>query len=378
MKIGILGCKGIPNNHGGYEQFAAYLSKGLVKKGHEIYVYNSHKHPYQKKTWHGAHIIHQFDPEYLIGPTGQFVYDFNSILDARKRKFDILLQLGYLSNSVWHRLLPKKDSVIATNMDGLEWKRSKWSKKTQLFLKWAEKLAAKSSHYLIADSVGIQTHLKNTYQKNSIYIAYGAHIFNEPSEQVLGDYGLKIHGYDMIIARLEPENNIEAILDGYLNTNINRQIIVVGSYTTKYGNYLTEKFNDKRIHFLGGIYDISVLNSLRYYSQLYFHGHSVGGTNPSLLEAMASNALICAHDNIFNRSILGNDAFYFRNQSDIAHTLLEVDKKKEENKLYNNHQKIRNIYNWDKIIDAYEKCFEEMLTQAAFQHAPIKISFNHE
>jgi len=162
MKIAILGTRGIPNNYGGFEQFAQYLSLGLVEKGHEVTVYNSHNHKFKDKSYHDVKIKHIFDPEYLIGTAGQFIYDFLSILDTRSKNYDIILQLGYTSSSVFFKLHPKNSTVI-TNMDGLEYKRSKYSKKVQKFLKWAESLAIKDSSLLVSDSLGIQKHLKNNY-----------------------------------------------------------------------------------------------------------------------------------------------------------------------------------------------------------------------
>src|SRR5689334_4059993 len=133
MKIAIIGTRGIPNRYGGFEQITEFLSEGLVKQNHSVYVYNSHTHPYQEKTWKGVHIIHCYDPEHRLGTAGQFIYDLNCILDARKRDFDILLFLGYTSSSVWQIFFPRK-SIIVSNMDGLEWKRSKYSRPVQRFL----------------------------------------------------------------------------------------------------------------------------------------------------------------------------------------------------------------------------------------------------
>ena len=160
MNIAIIGTRGIPNYYGGFEQCAEYLSVGLVRKGHKVTVYNSHAHPYKKSKWRGVHIIHCRDPENKIGTIGQFIYDFNCIRDLGKRKYDIVLQLGYTSSSVWGRLMPKK-TIVTTNMDGLEWKRSKYSKEVKKFLLYAEKLAVKFSDYLISDSIGIQTYLND-------------------------------------------------------------------------------------------------------------------------------------------------------------------------------------------------------------------------
>jgi len=148
-----------------------------------------------------------FDPEVTIGTPGQFVYDLNCIIDSRKRDFDIILQLGYTSNSLWHKLLPRNSKII-TNMDGMEWKRSKYGRSVQYFLKYAEKLAVKSSHLLIADSEVIQDYLMKTYQLPSTYIPYGADIFEEPDPEVLTNFGVTPRQYYLLIARMQPDNHI--------------------------------------------------------------------------------------------------------------------------------------------------------------------------
>src|SRR6185295_1994028 len=132
MKIAILGTRGIPYNYGGFEQFAVFLSKGLTALGHQIYVYSPHDHPYKESSWENVNLIHIYNPEKYTGNWGQFVYDLLCIVDSRKRKFDIIYQLGYTSSSVWGKLLPGK-SLIVTNMDGLEWKRTKYSNKVRKF-----------------------------------------------------------------------------------------------------------------------------------------------------------------------------------------------------------------------------------------------------
>ncbi len=362
MKIAILGTRGIPNYYGGFEQFAEFFSVFLAEKGHEVYCYNSHNHKFQEENYKGVHIIHKYDPEYKLGTFGQFIYDYNCIKDSRKRNFDIILQLGYTSNSIWFFLLPKKPVVI-TNMDGLEWKRSKYSWPVQQFLKVAEWLAAKTSNYLISDSLGIQKILKQRYGKESTYIAYGANLFNEPNAAVLNEYNLKEEGYNMIMARFEPENNLDMVLEGVvLNTNNTMPILVVGNHNTKYGTYLKNKFKGyKNIHFLGGIYNLEKLNNLRYFSNLYFHGHSVGGTNPSLLEAMASHCLICAHNNDFNKGVLKNNAFYFSNAKEVNKILNTVKKSDNLQIVQNNVTAIANNFNWQTINEQYLQLFKECL-----------------
>jgi hypothetical protein len=354
VKIAILGTRGIPNYHGGFEQFAEFFSLYLVGKGHEVVVYSSNNHPFKNNTFNGVEIIHKKDPEKQIGTMGQFIYDLNCILDSRKRKFDVILQLGYTSSSIWHWLLPKS-TIILTNMDGLEWKRSKYFKPVQKFLMFAEKLAVKSSDHLIADSIGIKEYLKAKYDVESYYIAYGADVFKEPNPNILAKFKVKPFQYNMLIARLEPENNIEIILDAVSKSNSKAPFLIIGKHdANNFGRYLKRKFKkETRIKFIGGIYDINVLNNLRYYSNLYIHGHSVGGTNPSLLEAMGSNALILAHENSFNKYILGEDAFYFKSMNDIKVCLDSISKSNYLHFVNNNILRVREKYNWPIINNKY-------------------------
>ncbi len=356
MKIAILGTRGIPNNYGGFEQFAEYLSMGLVTKGHFVTVYSSQNHPFQKSEWNGVNIYHIFDPEELLGTAGQFIYDFFCIMDSKKRNFDVILQLGYTSNSIWGWLLPKK-SVIVTNMDGLEWKRSKYSKTVRKFLEQAEGWAVNSSDYLISDSLGVKNYLKEKYRVDSEFIAYGATVFNHAEFESIGGQfpDLIPYKYDMLIARMEPENNIETILKAKINSKSKSPLLLIGNTDNKFGGFLKQTFSsDERIQFLGSIYDIQLLNNLRHYSNLYLHGHSVGGTNPSLLEAMASGALICAHNNVFNETILGTDALYFKNHEELTMVFNSIEKKYYMSYLENNYEKILRLYNWPLIINKYE------------------------
>ncbi|WP_028524696.1 DUF1972 domain-containing protein [Runella limosa] len=377
MKIAILGTRGIPNCYGGFEQFAEYLSEGLVNRGHLVTVYNSHSHPYQQSEWHKVRIVHCYDPEDKFGTIGQFIYDFNCIRHTRTQDYDIILQLGYTSSTIWGWLLPRKTSIVTTNMDGLEWSRSKYSKPVQKFLQFAEYLGIKFSDYLISDSIGIKEYLKKKYKIDSTYIPYGAFVFEDTNISILSKYNLETFGYDMLIARLEPENNIEMILEGVKNADTQRPFLVIGKHESNFGTYLKNKFrNNKNIHFLGGIYDINILNNLRFYSNLYFHGHSVGGTNPSLLEAMASHTLICAHNNIFNSSILGEDAFYFSTSYDIRDVINTKQKVDYSEYLASNCDKIKEYYSWDTIIAQYLHHFNSILKTSSSRVAKPNLAID--
>lgn len=351
MRIGILGTRGIPNEYGGFEQFAMHFAEYLVKEGMEVVVYNSSNHPYKKEQWRGVEIVSCFDPEPKIGSAGQFIYDLNSILNARKQKLDILFQMGYTSSSIWGFLFPKHTKVI-TNMDGQEWKRSKYSSLVQKFLKRAEKWAVRQSDELISDSRGIQDYLLNTYQVKSHFIAYGANEIQDFDPSVLEKYELNKSCYNLLIARLEPENNVETVIKGHSLGKFKR-LVIIGSLETKHGQYLKQKYG-KEVTFLGSNYNFSELNSLRHFSNYYFHGHSVGGTNPSLLEAMACGCSIIAHSNPFNRDVLENNAFYFDSPEDIK-TILTKDNSFPDSSILNNLKKIRTIYSFSSIHNSLKK-----------------------
>jgi glycosyltransferase involved in cell wall biosynthesis len=363
MKIGILGTRGIPNHYGGFEQFAEFFATYAASCGHEVSVYNSHIHPYKEKNFKGVQIVHCYDPENKIGTAGQFFYDLNCILDARKRDFDIILQLGYTSSSVWFSLHPK-NAIVITNMDGLEWKRTKYSKKVQKALQISERLAVKKSDYLIADSIGIQKYIKEKYQKESTYIAYGAHNFCNPNLEILREYKVEKENFNMIMARFEPENNLDMVLEGVAMAEDITPILVIGNHNTKYGTYLKNKFEAfSHIRFLGAVYNLDHLNNLRYYSNLYFHGHTVGGTNPSLLEAMASNALIAAHNNDFNKGVLKENAYYFSNADEVKKILNSIKKSDNLQFVASNYNAIASTYNWEKINEQYLQFFKQCLEQ---------------
>ncbi len=373
MKIGILGTRGIPNRYGGFEQFAERLSVDLAQRGHAVWVYNSHTHPVKDKIWEGVNRVLCFDPEFLLGTPGQFIYDLNCILDSRRRNFDIILQLGYTSSSIWHKLLPRRSKIV-TNMDGLEWQRSKYSRPARRFLQHAERLAVKSSDALIADSEAIGDYLGTKYKVKSFYIPYGAYPFLSPDENIPATYGVDPGRYFLVIARMQPDNHIAEIIKGVLDSgNQDCPLVIVGSTKNSYGAGLEKRYGSQIIRFLGPVFDKDHLDNLRYFSKLYFHGHSSGGTNPSLLEAMAASATICAHDNPFNREVLGDNGFYFKDQAGVAGVINMVFQESHREKaVRENLARIRDRFQWGRIIGEYEKLFTGLLHDKAKGHGKVQ------
>lgn len=374
MKIAFISTRGIPNNYGGFEQFAEYISVGLVKRGHEVVVYSPKFHPYREDNYKGVRIKHVYSPEKWMGSSaGSFFYDFLSLRDALKReRFDIIYEAGYTSivpAYIWFDVKNIRTPIFTTNMDGLEYKRTKFNKWVQKFLSWEERTTVRHSHYLIADNMGIHDYYKEKYGKECKFLAYGADIHDDYDESLLAEFGLRARDYYLLVVRLEPENNITMAIEGYLASNEcgRKPLVIVGKTNTPHGKELLVKYGSREgIRFVGGIYDFKKLNSVRYCSYAYFHGHSVGGTNPSLLEAMASGCYILAHDNIFNRAVLKGNAHYYGNAGSVTQLLDNIyalGGKYRERYVNANLEEIRSGYSWEKLVDEHEKYFEWLMEQ---------------
>lgn len=372
MKIAFISTRGIPNNYGGFEQFAECISVGLAERGHKVTVYSPHYHPYQGKEYKGVRIKHIYSPEkWMGGSVGSFFYDYACLKDALKKEdFDIIYEAGYTSIiPAYIRFNVKniKHPIFTTNMDGLEYKRTKFNKWVQKYVFWEERMAVKHSHYLIADNMGIQDYYKEKYGKESKFLAYGANIYDNYNEEYLKEYGLEANKYLLVIARLEPENNIIMAISGYIASDLygKMPLVIVGKTDTPYGKWLVEHYAKyEYVKFVGGIYDFDKINSVRHYSYAYFHGHSVGGTNPSLLEAMAAECFILSHDNIFNKAVLGENAIYYNDEKEIAGLLNNLGDcvvKYKKEYIENNLELIRSQYSWEKLVDEHEKYFQWIL-----------------
>tara|TARA_B100000767_G_scaffold106448_1_gene102199 strand:+ start:5038 stop:6138 length:1101 start_codon:yes stop_codon:yes gene_type:complete len=363
MKIAILGTRGIPNNYGGFEQCAEFLSVGLVEKGNQVTVYSPDFHPYKEKYYKGVSIIRKKSLKYFLGNSASnFIYDYLCFKDAVRKDFDIILELGLITSSLSIIFCNHKNKIIVTNLDGLEWKRSKWNMIIQKTTKMLEKYGVMHSDYLIADNIGIKNYIYDEYNRNSEFIPYGAIGNITPNSNCLIEFGLEPDNYLLTIARLEPENNLEMMFQAYIDSKIKVPYFVIGNHLTEYGDFLKDKYRGNDIFFLGGIFNKQYLDNIRYFSRYYLHGHSVGGTNPALIEAMASNTLILAHDNDFNRSVVKENAYYFKSASILSEILNDIEitnTKTEFTK--NNITRVDEFYRWPIIVNQYESYFKRIL-----------------
>lgn len=358
IHISITGSRGIPARYGGFETFAEEISQILVKHNLDVTVqcdpgsfhdnfYNNVRLLFSKKS----------------KSSGRIMYYFRGILWGLKNS-DIILVLGS-GGAVFYLLNFFYRKTIITNPDGLEYRRSKWPLPVKLYWRFSDFMTAKFSDYIVADSASIADHFKNRYKIEPARIGiieYGAHINSNFDEKVLEKYGLNHKKYYLVVCRFEPENNLHIILEGYLKADPAFKLVVVGNHSdNNYGKKLIKKFRSEKILFTGGIYDKPELAALRYSCRSYIHGHSVGGTNPSLLEAMASSNPVLCHDNVFNREVTGNRQVYFRNTEEFKENIIMIDKMDDNTlKGYGDaaRKRIEELYTWDIIGKKYMKFFD--------------------
>ncbi|MFC2116304.1 DUF1972 domain-containing protein, partial [Bacteroidota bacterium] len=332
-----------------------------------VIVYNSLRHSYKDNTYKGVDIIHKCLPDSWLGTGSQYIYDLFCLRDAIRLKADVIIECGYASAAPWYKVLRRGGIKLVTHMDGMEWKREKWNALTKNIFLRAENLAVRYSDVIVCDHPVIGDYYREMYSVSPEIIPYGAEIRKDFDLSILDELGLKSGSYYLLIARLEPENNIRMIIEGFLASGAGESLVVVGDYSGKHGRQIFRDFgNNKRLRFIGGVFDPKLLDHLRHYSKAYFHGHSVGGTNPSLLEAMAAGALVIAHDNPYNRWVLGENGGYFRYADEVTEHIIGIGKLERERDKYcrNNIERIRTDFQWDSVVNQYEQLFTRLIGSA--------------
>lgn len=317
----MLGTRGIPSAHGGFETFVQRLSLYLVNRGWNVTVYcqKTGRDRIVEKVWRGIHLV--YIPVAKDDALGSIIFDFKATIHALKREGSILV-FGYNTAlfSLFY-LLANRASMM--NMDGLEWRRGKWNAFQKAWLYFNERCGALFSDFLIADHPEIKNYLASYVDAEKItVIPYHTEQVIKPEENFIKPYGVTKRGYCLVIARPEPENSILEIVSAFSARPRGYQLVVLGKYCADvaYHQKVREAASEEVI-FPGAIYDKEVVDALRYYARLYLHGHTVGGTNPSLVEALAAGTPILAQDNHFNRWVAGNNSRYFKDDSDCQQQL---------------------------------------------------------
>lgn len=366
--ICILGIRGIPAAHGGFETFAESLAVYLRDRGWAVTVYcqESGRGPVFEDTWEGIRRVNV--PVKGEGPASTIVFDWKATNLAARESGGVILTLGYNTAVFCARLrIAGLPNVI--NMDGIEWKRAKWGTvaKTWFWLNdWA---GCWLGNHLVADHPEIKRHLETRVRGDKVtVIAYGADAIDAADEAPVRELGLTPGRFVTVIARAEPENSLLEIVSAFSRKRRDCTLVVLGKYDRghAYQRRVLEAASDE-VKFVGAIYDKAVVAALRYHSMLYVHGHQVGGTNPSLVEALGAGNAVLAHDNRFNRWVAGDGAAYFGGVDECASAFDTLLNNKAGLTCMQDasRERHRAAFTWDKILGDYEALLAGYLQAAA-------------
>jgi glycosyltransferase involved in cell wall biosynthesis len=358
----ILGTRGIPAKHGGFETFAEKIAIELTRRGWKVIVYCqlSSCSEGQLKNWYGVDLVHI--PVRDDGAFSSIVFDFKATCAALSGD-GLLLTLGY-NTAVFNILNRLKGQTNIINMDGIEWRREKWGFFAKLWFWVNERIASWFGNHLVADNPGIRDHLvAHVSPKKITMIPYGADEVQPLDDKHLIPLGLSSGDFSVIIARPEPENSFIEMIRAFSAKTRNHKLVVLGNFKPQENAYheaVIASASDE-VSFVGALYDTSIVQALRYHAKFYLHGHQVGGTNPSLVEAMGAGCAIIAHDNKFNRWVAREGAAYFASEAQLLELLdtLLTDCKRQKDMQAASLKRFKNRFNWERIFDEYEKLLLE-------------------
>ncbi len=351
--IGIIGSVGIPANYGGFETLTEHLTKNLGKIINFTVYCSSQAYKSKLKTYNNAKLV--YIPLKGNGIQSIF-YDIVSLFEAAKNNETILILgvSGCIVLPIFKLFYRKKHLII--NIDGLEHRREKWNRSIKWFLKLSEKFAISFGSKIITDNEAIKKYVLTEYNTSSTLIAYaGDHVEKIPLSQKIKERYNIPDKYAIKVCRIEPENNIKLVLDAFKNSSMN--LIIIGNWSSnKYGIALKKEYgNINNILLMDPIYDQIVLNQIRSNGILYLHGHSAGGTNPALVEAMNLGLPVFTYDCPYNRETTFGEAVYFKDSFELK-LLIQKITTDELFRLGKSMYKIaKKNYTWENICNQYYK-----------------------
>lgn len=355
----IMGTRGVPAAHGGFETFAEQLSCYLAGRGWRVTVYcqEDGDGPVREDTWQGVHRV--IIPVARGGAAGTVVFDWLSTRHAIRAGHPLLLTLGYNTAlfCLAYRLAGRSNLI---NMDGIEWRRDKWGKFAKTWLWLNERFGCWFGTHLVADHPEIARHLATRIPAGKItMIPYGAPRIDAADPAAIAALGLTPGRYIVLIARAEPENSVREVVAAFSRRHRGLTLVVLGNYTPETNAYHAAVLAvaGSEVVFPGAIYDARVVESLRFHALFHVHGHRVGGTNPSLVEALGAGNAVLAHDNPFNRWVAADAAVYFTDEDSCAEQLdrLAGDAGLLERLRAAGRRQHENHFTWPRVLAAYEQ-----------------------
>jgi glycosyltransferase involved in cell wall biosynthesis len=354
----MVGTRGVPARYGGFETCVEEVGARLAERGHRVVVYCRPTDGERPAEYRGMELVHKGALHRrsleTLSHTGL------SVGHLLRHRTDVALVFN-AANSPYLPLLRAARIPVATHVDGLEWKRDKWKGAGRRYYRMAESAAVRWSDGLIADAQGIADYYRDEFHAPTRLIAYGAPSVPDESDLLAG-LGLEPQGYHLLVARFEPENHVHTIVDGYRRSGARLPLIVVGS--APYADAYTAQVHalaDDRVRFLGGVWDQRLLDQLYANAFTYLHGHSVGGTNPSLLRAIGAGAPTLAYDVVFNREVLGAAGGYFADEDAVARELEAAESAAAAHPGRRAATRARAVaYDWDDVADKYESLCRDL------------------
>ena len=366
INISIIGTRGYPYVYSGYETFVKQLSERLVLKDCNVTVY-CHMGLFDKRDKEIKGIKLVYIPTIETKILSQPVHSFLSIIHACFLRPDVLLVVNSANGpfGLFTKLF-KIPTVI--NVDGLEWLRPKWKGLGSIYFKWASKMATLFYDQIINDSDEMRKVYLNLFKRDSKVIAYGANIRKSESPDLINKWNIKQREYYLVVGRLIPDNNADLIVNGFIKSNSKKKLVIVGDipYKDSYASDL-KKTNDKRLVFTGYVNDQNILAELYHNCYVYVHGHEFGGTNPTMIKAMAYGCAILALDTVFNKEMLQKGKYGLFFKKEYISITSQINHCEKENILVENFRKesangITKKYNWDFVTSQYLEVFKSLIS----------------
>jgi glycosyltransferase involved in cell wall biosynthesis len=356
LSIAMVGTRGVPAAYGGFETAIEEVGRRLVDRGHRVTVYTRGSET-RERTYLGMDLVHlpALHQKQLETLSHTGLSTLHTVLGRRPDAAFVF----NAANAPFLPLLRARGIPTALHMDGLEWKRSKWGARGKAYYRWAEEFGVRTADALISDAPGIAEYYTHQFGVPTELIRYGAPILGEMPDEGVRGLGLEPAGYHLVVARFEPENHVLEIVEGYRRSTARMPLVVVGSapYSAEYTRLVRDAAaDDPRIVFLGGVYDQDLLDALYAHAYTYVHGHSVGGTNPSLLRAMGAGAAVVAYDVTFNREVLDSQGWFFESARDLTALLagVEADAERVAQLGLSARERASEVFRWDRVTDDYE------------------------
>lgn len=365
IRVAIIGSRGYPYVYSGYETFVKELSERLVQKGVHVKVY-CHKKLFESrpKSVNGIELV--YIPTIETKSLSQLIHSFLSMMHACMGKTDVILAVN-AANGPWGLIARIFRKPTCINVDGMEWLRPKWKGLGSKYFHFSAWLATKWYDRIITDAEEMRKVYLEEFTKDSTVIAYGANIRYPQNPSLVTELGLQPQSYYLVVGRLIPDNNADLLLEGFIAANSTKKLVIVGDvpYKDRYAQSIKEKAASNII-FLGYITNSEILAELYHHCFAYLHGHEFGGTNPTMLKAMAYGCAILALDTRFNREMLSDGRyglFFEKDHQSIARLMQQVEA--HEALIIQlrsiSREGLTGKYNWDHITDAYLALFTELI-----------------